>query len=133
MPEPGDVDDSVLSVPVDATLANARPNRGHGLPIARFQSTLHQFQFVAHAHLLANRLGETPRPFQAVTFPLNRLEPFSHWLQYTRTHIHRERRASPYAKDSAACCLPDLFSEGVHVLRKDRAGMQIGRASCRER
>src|ERR1039458_10135737 len=47
MPEPGDVDDSVLSVPVDANFANARPNRGHGLPIARFQSTLHQFQLVA--------------------------------------------------------------------------------------
>src|ERR1039457_4506395 len=95
MPEPGNIDDSVLSVPVDANLANARPNRGHGLPIARFQSTLHQFQFVAH--LLANRLGETPRPFQAVTLPFNRLEPVSHWLQYTRTHIHCEHRASPYS------------------------------------
>src|ERR1022692_4450195 len=49
------------------------------------------------AHLLANRLGETPRPFQAVTLPFNRLEPLSHWLQYTRTHIHCEHRASPYS------------------------------------
>src|ERR1035437_6715303 len=121
MPELGDVDDPVLSVPMDADLANARPNRGHGLPIARFQSTLYQFQLVAH--LLANRLGETPRPFQAVTLPFNRLEPFFHWLQYTRTHIHREHRASPYARDSAAWRLPDLFSEGFHVLRKDGAGM----------
>src|ERR1035438_1283527 len=114
MPEPGDLDDSVLSVPVDANFANARPNRGHGLPIARFQSTLHQFQLVAH--LLANRLGEAPRPFQAVTLPFNRLEPFSHWLQYTRTHIHREHRASRTPMDSAAWRLPDLFSEGFHVL-----------------
>src|ERR1022692_4805966 len=124
MPEPGDLDDSVLSVPVDANFANARPNRGHGLPIARFQSTLHQFQLVAH--LLANRLGEAPRPFQAVTLPFNRLEPFSHWLQYTRTHIHREHRASRTARtamDYATCCLPDLFPKGFHVLRKDRAGM----------
>ena len=118
MLELGDVDDSVLSFPVDANLANARPNRGHGLPIARFQSTLYQFQLVAH--LLANRLGETPRSFQAVTLPFNRLEPFSHLLQYTRTNISL-RIEDP--RTPAARCLFDLFTEGFHVLREDRAGM----------
>ena len=118
MLELGDVDDSVLSVPVDANLANARPNRGHGLPIARFQSTLYQFQLVAH--LLANGLGETARPFQAVTLPFNRLKPFSHWLQYTRTNISL-RIEDP--RTPAARCLFDLFTEGFHVLREDRAGM----------
>jgi 6-phosphofructokinase 1 len=85
MPEPGDVDDPVLAAPMDPDLADARSNRGHELPIARFETVLNQFQLVAH--LLADRLGERPHPFQAVTHPFNWLKPFSHWPQYTRTHI----------------------------------------------
>jgi len=76
MSELGDVDDPVLNIPVNADLGNARPNRGHGSPIARFQSELYELQLVAH--LLANRLGERPYPAQAVAHPFNRLKPFSH-------------------------------------------------------
>jgi hypothetical protein len=46
---------------------------------------LNQFQLVPH--LLVDDLGERPHPFQAVAHPFNRLKPFPHWLQYTRTHI----------------------------------------------
>src|ERR1035438_582470 len=123
MPEPGDVDDSVFSVPVDANLANARPNRGHGLPIARFQSTLHH---PTRSPLAGEQAWRNSAPVPGCHLPFNRLEPFSHWLQYTRTHIHREHRASRTARtamDYATCCLPDLFPKGFHVLRKDRAGM----------
>ena len=73
MPELGDVDDSVLTVLVDANFADARPNSGHWFPIARCQTALNHLQFVAH--LLADSLGERPHSFQAVPHPFNRLKP----------------------------------------------------------
>jgi len=69
--EPGDEDDAIFAMRVNADFLDAEPDRGHRLPVVRIEPVLHARKLAAGA--LTGLIREFPHGFSAVAQPGNRL------------------------------------------------------------